>query len=145
VIHLQAAQQAQIAEIVAALLCAGSEIAPGVPVSPGVVAATARRLVNSERGFAHVLVENEAVVGVVLGEIGQGLWCPGSVAQCHIRWVAPSHRGRWGDALLSAFEQWALSHGARVIGVSQTGRVAERYYFRRGYASAERMYLKAVG
>lgn len=120
-----------------------SEIQPGFPVHHATAAATLRNLITSPDGLVAVLYDG-AIFGGVVGHVSPGLWSRGMQAVSTLRWVDPARRGRWGHVLVRHFEQWAQERGARVMGVSQTGREATAYYERLGYAPAEMMFWKAI-
>lgn len=142
---IRSARPEETGALMETVLAAQAELQPHLRPHRGHTAAQLRRLIEAPSGRVRVLDDAGAVVGIAISEVAPGLMHP-LVGQCYLRWVAPGRRGRWGDALLRDFEAWAGARGARVLAVTQTGRAAEAYYRRRGYAPEplERMYWKAV-
>lgn len=126
------------------LRAARAEMHPGNAHHPAHCIATLRRLIADPAGFVGVAVADGAPVGLVVAVASGALWHPGVMAQCVLRWVVSSERGRWAGRLERAFEEWAEAQGATVLGLSQTGRAAGRVYARQGYLPAEMMYFKEV-
>jgi len=120
-----------------------NEIQPGFPVHRGQSAATLRALINSDLGLVAVL-DDDAIFGMIVGACSPSLWAQGMSAVSYLRWVTPERRGRWGHVMTRYFEAWAKDCGAKVVGLSQTGRDARAYYERLGYSEAEMMYFKAI-
>lgn len=121
-----------------------AEIQPGIEVHRGQAAATLRGLIASPDGLVSVLDDGAGLFGGLVAACSASLWTQGMSAVCYLRWVAPDRRGRWGHVLTRRFERWARLRGARIAGLSQTGRAATGYYERLGYTPAERMFFKVL-
>lgn len=61
-------------------------------------------------------------------------------------WIDPAHRGRAAIAMLDAYEAWAASKGCKFAGMAGMGDdpLVANLYLRRGYAVAEKHFLKAL-
>ena len=135
-----------IAPVTQLLLRARCELHPEMPRDIGQVAQTVRRVAEETGAFGVVLDDGDGIFGVALAEVAQGPWVRGAMAVCH-RYVVPSRRGRWGEALLRAFEDWAVGAGVTLVCLGHTdpsGRPRPGYYRRRGYAPAEQMFVKVL-
>jgi GNAT superfamily N-acetyltransferase len=61
-------------------------------------------------------------------------------------WIDPAHRGRAAIAMLDAYEAWAKAKGCAFAGMAGMGEDPDvaKLYLRRGYAAAEKHFLKAL-
>jgi hypothetical protein len=68
------------------------------------------------------------------------------IAKETVWWIDPDHRGLAADEMLAAFETWAASRGASVVGMAALAVAprAARLYGRRGYAPVETNFLKPI-
>ena len=78
--------------------------------------------------FGAVAVENEEIIGFVLGFCTEHYFTHDKIASDLALYVTPAHRG--GSAamkLIGWFEVWSRKHGARTLSLSiSTGKDAER-------------------
>jgi hypothetical protein len=98
---------------------------------------------DSERGMILVL-DLRGVQGFLLGIAQPYAFAHILAAEEIAWWIAPRHRGPWAGAMLDRFEAWAAGLGARLIGLSHTGKSASAMYRRRGYACAETKYFREI-
>lgn len=140
---IRAATFDDLAEIMDLASQVMAELQPEYPFHRGVAAATLRQRIDSPHALVAV-ADNGAIFGGLTAQLSPAPWAKGMQATCDLRWIAPDHRGRWGHKLIRYFEAWGVSLGAKVLGVSQTGREATAYYQRLGYAPAEMMFWKAI-
>lgn len=100
-------------------------------------------LQDNARGLILVL-DIRGVQGFLLGVAQPYAFAHILAAEEIAWWIAPRHRGPWAGAMLDRFEAWAGAQGARLIGLSHTGKSASAMYRRRGYAPAETKYFREI-
>ncbi len=123
---------------VALMVCRfAAEIVPDYPPHVPTVTASVSALISSARGFVSVLEGDGRLDGFLLGQAMPSPWIPALVAEEMCWWIAPGARGQFGAAMISEFEGWAGEIGARVVGMSWTGKSMARFLQRRGYEPAE--------
>jgi hypothetical protein len=83
--------------------------------------------------------------GVLLGVVGNSMLGPFRQAQEIAWWISPEHRGS-GMRMLLRYEEWAISMGARMIGVASLSVMpdVERLYERRGFSRLETQWVKVT-
>jgi GNAT superfamily N-acetyltransferase len=103
-----------------------------------------------EHGVLLVAEQDDAVVGMLFG-IVSGLWfAPRTLWASELAWwVEPAARGGTaGIRLVTAFQDWALKQGAKVVAMSslhldhdtRVGNVLERM----GFSPSEHTYIKRI-
>lgn len=86
------------------------------------------------------------VQGVLVAEAGAHPFGPFKVASEIMWWIEPAHRGRAAVRMIAEFETWAKARGcgfAHLVGLGDDLAVG-RLYQRRGYAAAERHFMKPL-
>lgn len=81
--------------------------------------------------------------GVLIGAVGPSQLGPFKIAQEIAWWVDPAHRGGSLD-MLSMYEAWALTKGAKFIEAKSLARFpeTERLYRAKGYVQCETSWIK---
>lgn len=81
--------------------------------------------------------------GILLGAISQSQLGPFMAAEEIVWWVDPEHRGN-SRGMLTEFEEWAIAHGAKAIGVKSLAMMpaVEKIYERAGYERLETSWVK---
>lgn len=93
-------------------------------------------------GALALVLDLGGVVGALLAHV-QGLpFSAAKVTREVAFWVEPAARGRWGVAMVRAYENWAQSQGAALIGLACLDDRAEALFHRLGFARAETMMVK---
>ena len=95
--------------------------------------------------FAYVAVRKDEVIGVLLGFEQGYTFTAGSVAAECLFYVKPQHRTRSKAAALLrwSFENWSRERGLDgVLMGTSTGIGSDKSYTSRGYAIAQRTFLK---
>lgn len=83
--------------------------------------------------------------GILLAAVGPSILGPFVQADEIAWWVSPERRGV-GASMLLRYEQWAISMGARLIGVASLAAMpeVESIYERRGFARLETHWVKVA-
>lgn len=106
---------------------------------------TLMALIAHPTGVVLVRDQNGSVQGMLAGSIGTSPWAETRIADYLIFYLCPACRGgRAALSMLRAYEQWAASKGAEVVGVSDTGSQLGRLLKRQGYQPAEQKYLRCL-
>jgi hypothetical protein len=110
----------------------------------------------AERLFvSHLEMMNACCLALDVAGVAQGLllamayqhrFGPVWLACETVWWIDPAHRGRSAIAMLDAYEAWAGSKGCVFAGMAGMGEDPDvaKLYLRRGYAAAEKHFLKAL-
>lgn len=93
-----------------------------------------------------LLLERQSVVsGVLMASVYDHPFGAGLMAKETVWFIAPHARGRWGLAMLDAYEAWAVSLGCASIGMAAlASNDVSKLYQRRGYAAVETHFIKSI-
>lgn len=140
---IRAATSDDVDAAVDLLLAFRAEAVPGAHFERRACAATVRALIASRLGYAAVL-DLGGPAGLFLAVAQPLTWSHGLAAREIVWFVRPGDRGRWPLRMLDGFEAWARSIGATHLALTDVGADMAALYGRRGYAPAERTWMKAV-
>lgn len=102
------------------------------------------RLLVSRTALALILETGRAPRGVLLAVASSSPFRPALWSDELLFWIDPPARGRWAGRFLDRYEAWAGALGARVMGLSCFDARTAALYRRRGYAPADRKYLRVI-
>jgi GNAT superfamily N-acetyltransferase len=114
-----------------------------LPFAPEAAGAAAMLAVDSDDRVALVL-DIDGLHGALIGSVRRYPLGPTITAYEDVFWIDPEHRGKWAIKLIAAFEAWAISRGAAIIGLSCPVGTVENLYSRMGYNQSETTFAKAV-
>ena len=98
---------------------------------------------DPKRGLVVISEVEGEPVGVLLAVATISAFAPIIATEELMWWVDPTARGRDTLRMLDAYEEWADSLGAKIVGLSHFGDRAPKSYARRGFISAESKHVKA--
>lgn len=106
-------------------------------------------LARPENNICILAVEDEEVVGALVGSISNLPFSEDTVAAEIAWWVEPDYRkGTVGRDLKEAYEYWAIKMGAKKISMALLSgdyeKLLDRYYRSTGYVKAETAYVKDI-
>lgn len=101
-------------------------------------------LSNPSSGMALIFQHEGEAVGCLLAGASLSPFAPILVAEEALWWVDPSHRGPESLAMLDAYERWAESVGAKIVGLSFFGSKVPSEYKKRGFSPIEQRFAKAL-
>lgn len=115
-----------------------------VPFSDMTAAATARLTLANPRALALIL-DLGAAVGMLVAHETDYPCGPAVFATEDLFWIDREHRGHWAMPMLAAYEEWARTRGAMLVGMvcfndGRTHRLMERA----GFAATELNFVKAI-
>ena len=113
-----------------------------LPFSEIIAARAAMQAVDDPARLA-LLWAPSAVHGILAASIRQYPLGDARLASEDVFWIDPSHRGH-GAEMIAAYEAWAVSKGAAVIGISCPVATAESLYARAGFKPAEVTFAKGL-
>ena len=102
--------------------------------------------INDDNAVAIIAVEDDLVVGALLGIVAE-TWLSYEVSATEVCWfVDKNYRGKDASKVMKAFEDWAESKDADYITVADIQGIAnlESLYTRNGYSKVETSYSKRV-
>jgi GNAT superfamily N-acetyltransferase len=116
----------------------------GLPFSKMRAAQVFLSCAESDRHLCLALDVNGVCGAMILG-LGDYPLGPALLAKEIVFWVEPDHRGRWWRKMIAAAEEWAISNGAKAIGLScfNDGRT-HKIFERAGYEAREIVTFKEL-
>jgi L-amino acid N-acyltransferase YncA len=143
VTRLRLAEDEDIPTIVemGAEMFAGSSFAPLV-YTPDKVADFVRRLLGT--GLVALSVDDDAVTGMILGEVTEPWYCAHRMGVEHVLYVRPKYQGsRAALMLVRAWQEWCKGCGAVQLrpATAATSEAADRLYTALGFERVGSLYV----